>query len=111
MITQVNQLYFASERDLQEIGLHLLADGSAKVGFQILHLVQATTVDDPKQQYNWCWSFRMDASCDNVPGRLVHPINLAVSMHNPGKPTFLFKSSFLLTLAASLHQELLPDDS
>ena len=65
VIPQVNQLHFASKYDLQELEFHLLADGGAKVGFQILRLVQAITVDDPKQQYNWCWSFGMDGC---VPG-------------------------------------------
>jgi hypothetical protein len=109
-IAQVNQLCFASESNLQELGIHLLPDSTAKVSFQVLRLLQATAVDDPEQQYDWCWSLGMDASCDDVPGWFVHPVNPAVSLRTPGKPTFLFESSFLLTLAASLHQELLPQD-
>jgi hypothetical protein len=48
--------------------------------------------------------------CEVVLGRLLHPVNPAVSVRMMGKPMFLFESSFLLTMAASLHQELLPQD-
>jgi hypothetical protein len=108
-IAQVNRISFASERNLHELGLHFLADPSAKVDFQILRLVPATILDDPEQQYDWCWSFGMDVTCEAVVGRFLHPVNPAVSVRT-GKPAFLFDSSFLLTMAASLYQELLPHD-
>lgn len=52
----------------------------------------------------------MEASCDNIPGQYVHPINPSVSIQRPGKPTFLFKSTFLVTLSYGLSQELRPKD-
>ncbi|RDB18817.1 hypothetical protein Hypma_014567 [Hypsizygus marmoreus] len=97
-------------RHLDELGLHHLADDTAKVDFQILRLIPATVEDDPTQEHDWCWSLQMEAVCENIPGRLVHPVNPAISMRTPGKPTYLFESSFLVTLSASLHQELLPQD-
>jgi hypothetical protein len=101
---------FASERNLVELGLHFLANNSAKIDFQILRLALATITDDPEQKYDWCWLFGIDATCEAVAGRLLHPVNPAVSVQMMGKPGFLFESSFLLTMAASLHQELLPQD-
>ena len=52
----------------------------------------------------------MDATCEDVAGRLLHPVNPAVSVRMAGDPTLLLESSFLLMMAASLYQELLPRD-
>ncbi|KAF8230494.1 hypothetical protein L208DRAFT_1281631, partial [Tricholoma matsutake] len=92
------------------ICLHHLADSSAKVDFQILHLCPATAEDDPTKEYDWCWSLQMDCTCDGVPGWLAHPINPSISVWTPGKPTYLLESSFLVSLASNLYGELLPQD-
>ena len=52
----------------------------------------------------------MEAACDNIPGQAIHPINPSVSVQTPGKPTFLFESTFLVTLSCNLFQELRPKD-
>jgi hypothetical protein len=109
-VAQVNQLQFASKNDLHKIAIHLLADDTAKVDFQILRLTSAMVEDDSEQVHDWCWSLQMEAQCENVPGRFAHPINPTISVRTPGKPTFLFESSFLVTLSSSLYQELLPRD-
>ena len=109
-VAQVNRLRFASNNDIDEINIHYLADDTAKVDFQILRLISATIEDDPGQIHDWCWSLQMEAMCENVPGRLAHPINPSISIRTPGKPTFLFESSFLVTLSSTLYQELLPQD-
>jgi hypothetical protein len=109
-ITEVNWIHFAGKSDLDEIGLHLLADGTAKVDFQILCLLPGTEEDDLSQQYDWCWSLQMESTCDNVPGRFIQPLNPPVSVRIPEKPTFLFTSSFLVTMSSSLFQELSPHD-
>ncbi|KAH9028337.1 hypothetical protein EDB85DRAFT_2147919 [Lactarius pseudohatsudake] len=108
-VAQVNRLKFAS-RDLDELPVHLLADPTATVDSQILRLVPATLDDDPTQIHDWCWSLNMEASCDNIPGQNIHPINPSVSVQNPGKPTFLFESTFLVTLSCTLFQELRTQD-
>ena len=109
-VSQINWLHFASNSDLDHIRLHHLADSASKVDFQILRLVPATTHDDLAQEHDWCWSLQMDAAVTNVPGRLIHPINPTMSVHMPGQPTYLFESSFLLSLSSSLYQELRPQD-
>jgi hypothetical protein len=108
-VAQVNRLRFAS-RDLSELPAHLLTDPTVRVDSQILRLVPATLDDDPTQVHDWCWSLKMEASCDNVPGQDIHPINPSVSIQNPGKLTFLFESTFLVTLSCTLFQELRPQD-
>jgi hypothetical protein len=109
-IAQVNRLKFASRDTLLELPNHLLTDPTAKVDAQILCLRQATIEDDPTQAHDWSWSSRMGSSCEDVIGRYVHPINPSVSIHQPGKPIFLFESEFLVTLSCNLFQELASQD-
>ncbi|KAH8993073.1 hypothetical protein EDB86DRAFT_2805800 [Lactarius hatsudake] len=109
-VAQVNRLRFASQTNLDELAVHLLADPTAKVDCQLLRLVPATIEDDPTRIHDWCWSMGMEATCESIDGRYVHSLNPVVSVLSPGKPTFLFEGSFLVTLSCSLFQELQPQD-
>ena len=109
-VAQVNRLRFASYSDLEELAVHLLADPTAKVDCQLLRLVPATIEDDPTHVHDWCWSKDMEATCENVDGRYIHLLNPSISVLRPGKPTFLFEGSFLVTLSCSLFQDLRPQD-
>lgn len=109
-VAQVNRLKHAGNDNLNELAIHLLADPTAKVDSQILRLVPATLEDDPTQVHDWCWSLHMEATCDNIPGQAVHPINPSLSVQRPGQPTFLFESTFLVTLSCNLFQELRPQE-
>lgn len=99
-----------ASRDVSNLAVHLLVDPTARVDAQILRIVPATLDDDPMQVHDWCWSLSMEVSCENIPGQNIHPINPSVSVQNPGKPTFLFESTFLVTLSCTLFQELRPQD-
>ena len=105
-VAQVNRLQFASQSNLDELAVHLLANPTAKVDCQILQLVPATIEDDPTHVHNWCWSMQMEATCESVDSQYVHPLNPAVSVLTPGRPTFLFEGSFLVTLSCNLFQDL-----
>ena len=109
-VAQVNWLRFASCSNLDELTVHLLANPTAKVDCQILHLVLATVEDDPTRMHNWCWSMHMDAICEGVDGQYIHSLNPVISIPAPGKLTFLFEGSFLVTLSCSLFQVLRPQD-
>jgi hypothetical protein len=109
-IAQINRLHFASNSNLNQIQLHHLADSTSKVDYQILRLLPATIEDNRSQEYDWCWSLQMETTVTNVPGRFVHPINPTMSVRAPGQPTYLFESSFLVSLSSSLHEELQPQD-
>ena len=109
-IAQVNRLKFALKDDLDELPIHLLANPMAKIDSQILRLLPATVDDDPTQVHDWCWSLQMEALYDNIPGRFVHPVNPLISVRNPEHPTFLFESTFLVTLSCNLFQGLAPQD-
>ncbi|KAH9170291.1 hypothetical protein EDB89DRAFT_2190372 [Lactarius sanguifluus] len=110
LLVLVNRLRFASQSNLDELAVHLLADPTAKVDCQLLRLVPATVEDDPTRVHDWCWSMQMEANCENIDGRYVHSLNPAISILRPGKPTFLFEGSFLVTLSCSLFQDLRSQD-
>ncbi|KAH8992884.1 hypothetical protein EDB86DRAFT_2806045, partial [Lactarius hatsudake] len=93
-----------------ELAVHLLTDPTAKVDCQLLRLVPVTVKDDPTRVHDWGWSMQMEANCENVDGRYVHSLNPAISILRPGKPTFLFEGSFLVTLSCSLFQDLRSQD-
>ncbi|KAH9020793.1 hypothetical protein EDB85DRAFT_2094831 [Lactarius pseudohatsudake] len=93
-VAQVNRLRFASQADLDELGVHLLADPTAKIDCQLLRLVPASIEDDPTQVHDWCWSMSMEATCDSVHGQYIHLLNPSISVLRPGKPTFLLQGLF-----------------
>ena len=109
-VAQVNRLRFASHSNLDKLPVHLLADPTAKVDCQQLCLVLATIKDDPTHVHDWCWSMHMEATCKNIDGQYTHLLNPSISVLRPGKPTFLFKGSFLVTLSCSLFQDLWQQD-
>lgn len=51
-VAQVNRLKFTGKDNLTELPIHLLADRTAKVDLQILHLVLATLDDDSTQVHD-----------------------------------------------------------
>ncbi|KAJ7921862.1 hypothetical protein B0H13DRAFT_1604180, partial [Mycena leptocephala] len=108
-IGAVNGLSLGSET-LDEMSLDLLADSEAKVSSQIMCLVRSTVEDDPSQRHDWCWSRKMDRTYENVPGRLIQPLNPTLSVRAPEKPTYLFESSKLMAFGATLLEQILPED-
>ncbi|KAJ7200082.1 hypothetical protein B0H12DRAFT_1289370 [Mycena haematopus] len=92
------------------IPLDMLVDSSARVAVQILRIRRATIADDPTEKHDWCWTQNFGETCMNVPGNLIHPMNPEVSMLQVGKPTYLFDSGTLITVAATIHDQLRPTD-
>ncbi|KAJ7177628.1 hypothetical protein C8R46DRAFT_1029251 [Mycena filopes] len=105
-IGSVNGLHLGSQ-SLDELNTSLLADASAEVSFQIMCLARTNTDDDPTQRHDWLWSREMDGSSLRAPGCLVQPLNPTLSTRGV-KPTYLFDTSELLIVAASLHEQILP---
>ncbi|KAF7330749.1 hypothetical protein MVEN_02413600 [Mycena venus] len=108
-IGAVNSMSFGSDK-VQEIGLDFLADGDAKVSFEIMCLVRTTDEDDPTKRHDWRWSQCMDRTFVNIPGRLIQPLNPTLSIRTPTKPTYLFESAELMTFGATLLERLSPED-
>ncbi|KAJ7192653.1 hypothetical protein GGX14DRAFT_701343 [Mycena pura] len=106
-IGSVNGLTLGSE-PLDEMSIDLVPDATTMVAFQVLRLVRATVADDPTKHNDWCWSLAMDGRTLKAPGRLVYPINPALSTSVSGEPSYLFKSSELMAIAVSLHDLIIP---
>ncbi|EDR00884.1 uncharacterized protein LACBIDRAFT_333741 [Laccaria bicolor S238N-H82] len=101
-VAHINQLHFAGNGDLMTLCTHLLVDTTAKVSFQILHIVPTTIEDDPSKEYDWCWAWNMEATCHDVPGELIQPINPEF-VYKDGKAMYLLDSNFLLTVTIISH--------
>jgi len=104
-VTHINQLHFAGNQDLMTLSTHLLGDAMVKVSFQILHIVPTTVKDNPSREYDWCWARNMEATCHDIPGELIQPINPEF-LYKDGKAMYLLDSNFLLTLTADLLDHL-----
>jgi hypothetical protein len=107
-IGQVNTIILGS-RSLDSIVLDLLCDSATKISYQIFQLAPTNSTDEPNGEYDWKWSLGFESrSIHDVPGHLIHPLNPTVSNRVPGKPTYLFSSNILITVAASIDGQLVP---
>jgi len=99
-IAEVNGL-FLDNRAVDDIPISVLCDKVAQVSYQGLRLLPASYLDDHDGKHDWRSSdlFRLTAK---VPGALVMPINPDVTSPNLCDAFFLFQSSELMALAASL---------
>ncbi|KAG9124082.1 hypothetical protein FRC07_012920 [Ceratobasidium sp. 392] len=89
---------------LQEEGIH--------VGFQLLELtpILDPTVELASEHLDWSWSGNYLPITDKCLGRFVQPIDPVLSTKDPHQVSFLFRSSELQAIAASLYAQLAPDD-
>ena len=76
-IGEVNNLKLDSQ-SVEQLGLDILVEQTVTVSYQVLRLIPATSTDDPDLKYYWR-SCSMQEMTFSVPGRLVQPINPAVS--------------------------------
>ncbi|KAJ6471256.1 hypothetical protein C8R47DRAFT_1222233 [Mycena vitilis] len=107
-VGQVNTIILGSS-PLDSIVLDLLFDRSTKISYQILQLLPASSEDAPDGEYDWKWSLGFESrSIRDVAGALIYPLNPTVSNRVSGKPTYLFSSETLVTIAASIDGQLLP---
>ncbi|KAJ7796470.1 hypothetical protein B0H14DRAFT_3158054 [Mycena olivaceomarginata] len=101
-VGQVNTIILGS-RPMESIVLELFPDRGTKISYQIFHLAPVNSGDEPGDKYDWKWSLGFESrTIHNVPGHLVHPLNPTVSNQVPGKPTYLFSSDVLITVAANI---------
>ncbi|KAF8964489.1 hypothetical protein BDZ97DRAFT_1660101, partial [Flammula alnicola] len=103
-IGEVNGLKIDGE-SVDYVGFDMLAEGTISVSYQMLGLRPATTDDDPGLKHDWR-TYRMPERSFTVPGALVGPVNPSLSSSHTDVPWYLFESSVLVALAASLTQEL-----
>ncbi|KAJ7469170.1 hypothetical protein FB451DRAFT_1340217 [Mycena latifolia] len=101
-IGQVNNITHSSV-PVDSLSLDLLRGSSAKI-------LPSTVDEDPPKQYDWCWSSKLEGTCTNVRGNLIHPLNPTVSVVEAGRAAYLFDSATLLTVAASIYEQIIPQD-
>ncbi|KAJ7104685.1 hypothetical protein C8R44DRAFT_746366 [Mycena epipterygia] len=95
-------------KSIEKLSIDVLQERKVIVHFQILCLVPATTEDDPAEKRDW----RSSGVLRNVlaiPGRLVLPVDPALSTRVAGKPYYLFESAALRAFGAQLLDEVTLD--
>ncbi|KAF8967518.1 hypothetical protein BDZ97DRAFT_1903384 [Flammula alnicola] len=103
-IGEVNSLKIDGQ-SVDYVGFDMLAERTVSVSYQMLGLRPAITDDDPELKHDWR-TYRMPERSFTVPGALIGPVNPTLSSSHTDVPWYLFESSVLVALAASLTQEL-----
>ncbi|KAJ7333384.1 hypothetical protein DFH08DRAFT_939956 [Mycena albidolilacea] len=92
-------------KSLEQLSVDSLRERKVTVHFQILSLVPATDQDAPEGKHDWR-STGILRHVLSTPGRLVLPVDPAVSTRIPGKPYYLVESGVLRALGAQLLDEV-----
>ncbi|KAK7007633.1 hypothetical protein R3P38DRAFT_2553314 [Favolaschia claudopus] len=92
---------FVDSQSVEQITVEDLSEKATTISFQILRLAAATTEDDPSLKNDWISGTVIRANL-SAPGRLVLPIDPALSMRIPNTPRYLFESSVLRAFGARL---------
>ena len=87
----------------------ILKEKTVTVSYQLLGLRPATLDDDPSSLSDWR-SCRFEEHSFTAPGKLVQPINPAISTHVPYSTFYLLDGQFLVALSASLLEYLSASD-
>jgi hypothetical protein len=82
---------------VEQLSIDALRERKVTKRFQILSLIPATKEDDPDCKHDWR-SARILRDVLSAPGRLVLPVDPALSTRVQGKPYYLFESSVLQLL-------------
>ncbi|KAJ7181372.1 hypothetical protein C8R43DRAFT_1101284 [Mycena crocata] len=101
---EVNDIYLHSE-SVDSLGLDVLAEQSVHVSFQFLKVIPATIADDASNEHDWKSAGPLPQTL-KIPGSMVQTVNPTLSTAHAGTPCYLFESSSLRILAASLFEQL-----
>ena len=102
-IGEVNALKFDGE-SVPYLNIDMLPEDTVTVSYQIVGLRPATIDEDPECVHDWRTYHMAQENSFVVPGRLIQPINPTASNVETG--WYLFQSSVLVALAASIFQQL-----
>lgn len=91
------------------IGLDMLSEETVVVSYQILGLRPAMSDNDPELKHDWR-TYSMEERSFSAPGKLIQSINLALSVVHKTMPFYLFESSVIVALTASIFQSLTSSD-
>ena len=87
------------------VPVHMLDKDTVTISYQMLGLRPATSDDDPDQNHDWRTYTTQERSF-TVPGRLIQVVNPTLSVTHTDIPFYLFQSSVLVALTASIFQGL-----
>ena len=87
------------------VPVEMLDEDRVKISYQMLGLRPATSDDDPDQKHDWR-TYTIKERSFTVPGRLIQVVNPSLSKTHTNIPFYLFQSSVLVALTASIFQGL-----
>jgi hypothetical protein len=103
-IGEVNDITVDSQHT-DHIGVEYLTELSVFVSYQMLYVIPAGIEDDPDFKHDWRWSGKHGSS-HRVAGCLVQPINPSLSTRELGNPFYLFESSVLMAVSATIFERV-----
>ena len=92
-------------RSVDFVSFDMLVEDTVSVSYQMSGLCTSTTDDDPDKQNDWR-TCTIDEHSFTVPGRLIQAINPSISKTHTNFPFYLFQSTDLVALTASLFQNV-----
>lgn len=101
-IGEVNDIMIDSQHT-DHVMIEYLTEPSILVSYQMLYIVPTKVDDDPDLKHDWRWSGKR-GSLHRVSGRIVQPINPSLSTQEPGNPFYLFESSVLVAVGATIFE-------
>jgi hypothetical protein len=87
------------------ISLDMLLEDTVTVSYQMLGLRPATSDDDPDLKHDWR-THSMQEQTFSVPGKFIQSIDPALSVTHKTMPFYLFESTVIVALTASIFQSL-----
>lgn len=102
---EVNEIKI--DGDLEDfVPVEMLGEDTVTISYQMLGLRPATSDDDPDLKNDWR-TYTIEERSFMVPGRLIQVVNPTISStHIVDMPFYLFQSSMLVALTASIFQGL-----
>jgi len=103
-IGEVNGLRVDGE-SVDFVSFHALMEDTVSVSYQMSGLRTTTTEDDPDGRHDWR-TCKIQERTFTVPGCLIQAVNPSISKTHTSMPFYLFQSTDLVALTASLFRSL-----
>ena len=91
------------------ISLDMLSEATVMVSYQMLGLRPATSADDPELKHDWR-TYSMEEKTFLTPGKLIQSLDPALLITHTTLPFYLFESTIIVALTASIFQSLTASD-
>lgn len=104
-IGEVNEIKIDGEF-VDSVPVEMLDEETVTISYQMLGLRPATSDDDPNQKHDWR-TYTIKERSFTVHGHLIQVVNPSLSTTHTNIPFYLFQSSVLVALTASIFQGLM----